>query len=332
MTTTKRAASRSTPARAKRSSAPAPTRRAPARQAGARGSQSTGERSSSEDGGTSARGSRRALWSGTLGFGLLQIPVSVHTLERASEVSFHQLDGRDLAPVGYKRYNKATGDEVPFEEIVRGYEISKGQYVVVSDDELKAANIEATQSIDIVDFVELAQIRTSHFDKPYLLTPGKRGEKAYAVLLEALESKQRAAIATVVLRQRQHLAAVLVEDGALVLELLRFAHELRPIEAEDLSSAAIPKISPREREMAEALIDDMTVEWDPSKYRDSYHDDVLAMIERKAKTGEAVASTEPQAPRATTDVADLTELLRRSLQRSKPANKPANKPAGKQAS
>ncbi|MBN8611955.1 MAG: Ku protein [Deltaproteobacteria bacterium] len=276
--------------------------------------------------------SRRALWSGTLGFGLLQIPVSVHPLERSKEISFHQLDGRDLSPVGYKRYNKTTGDDVPYEEIVRGYEVSKGQYVVVSDDELEAANVEATQSIDIMDFVDPSEIHAAHFERPYLLTPGKRGEKAFAVLLEALESKGRAAIATVVLRQRQHLAAVLVEEGALVLEILRFAHELRPIDATHAKGHAL-KINAREREMAEALIDDMTVAWDPDKYRDSYRDDVLAMIERKTKTGEAVTATEPETKKPTTDVADLTELLRKSLRRSRDgeataSSKPARKKAG----
>lgn len=263
---------------------------------------------------TDEKPSHRALWSGTLGFGLLQIPVSVHTLERTKEISFHQLDGRDLSPVGYKRYNKTTGDEVPFGEIVRGYEISKGQYVVVSDDELAAANVEATQSIDIVDFVDPSEIHAAHFETPYLLSPGKRGEKAFTVLREALESKGRAAIATVVLRQRQHLAAVIAREGALVLEILRFAHELRPIDAH---AGATAKITDREREMAEALIDDMTVGWDPEKYRDSYRDDVLAMIERKTKTGEAVTAPEAEAKKPTTDVADLTELLRKSLRRSR---------------
>lgn len=280
---------------------------------------------------TDGKPTQRALWSGTLGFGLLQIPVSVHALERTKEISFHQLDGRDLSPVGYKRYNKTTGDDVPYGEIVRGYEIAKGQYVVVSDDELAAANVEATQSIDIVDFVDPAEIHAAHFETPYLLRPGKRGEKAFTVLREALESKERAAIATVVLRQRQHLAAVIAREGALVLEILRFAHELRPIDAH---AGATAKITDREREMAEALIDDMTVGWDPEKYRDSYRDDVLAMIERKTKTGEAVTTTEPEAKKPTTDVADLTELLRKSLRRSRDGEdgKTTSKPAKKKAS
>jgi DNA end-binding protein Ku len=260
----------------------------------------------------------RALWSGTLGFGLLQIPVGVYPLERSRELSFRQLDGRDLSPVGYKRYNKATGNDVPYDEIVRGYEIRKGEYVVVSDDELRAANVEATQSIDILDFVDPTTIPAAYFETPYLLAPQKRGEKAYEVLLQALRSKGRAAIATVVLRQRQHLAAVLAEGDSLVLEILRFAHELRPLDAKRVAgtTTASARVTDRERDMAEALVEDMTVDWDPAKYRDSYRDDVLAMIEKKAETGEAVAMPETKTTRAPADVADLTELLRKSLRRS----------------
>jgi DNA end-binding protein Ku len=278
---------------------------------------------SDDKGETRADAPRRALWSGTLGFGLLQIPINVYPLERAHELSFHQLDGRDLSPVGYKRYNKSTGAEVPYDEIVRGYEIAKGEYIVVSDEELKAANVEATQSIDIEDFVDPASIPAAYYETPYLLAPAKRGEKAYAVLHAALAAKQRAAIATVVLRQRQHLAAVLVDGDSLVLEILRFAHELRPADAKTVtgSGAATPKITEREREMAEALVDDMTAEWDPTKYRDRYRDDVLAMIEKKAKTGEAVTAEVGKAPQPIADVTDLTALLRRSLKRSVPTKK-----------
>jgi len=265
---------------------------------------------------------RRALWSGTLGFGLLQIPVNVYPLERAHELSFHQLDGRDLAPVGYKRYNKSTGADVPYDEIVRGYEIRKGEFIVVSDEELRAANVEATQSIDIVDFVDPNEISTAYFETPYLLAPTKRGEKAYAVLHAALSAKKRAAIATVVLRQRQHLAAVLVDGDSLVLEILRFAHELRPIDAASVgSSTATAKITDRELEMAEALVDDMTAPWEPSKYHDAYRDDVLAMIEKKSKTGEAVHAEVGKAPAPVADISDLTSLLRRSLKRNVPAKK-----------
>lgn len=278
----------------------------------------------SELGEEKASSPRRSMWSGSLGFGLLQIPVNLYPLERAHELSFHQLDGRDMSPIGYKRYNKATGDEVPYGEIVRGYEIQKGEFVVVSDDELKAANVEATQSIDILDFVDAHEIPPAYFETPYLVAPAKRGEKAYAVLRDALAEKGRAAIATVVLRTRQHLACVLVEDRSLVLEILRFAHELRKPDASEVSTHAEPTVSAKEREMAAALIDQMTSEWDPAKYKDSYRDDVLAMIERKAKTGEAVTPSVAEEPKKSADVTDIAALLQRSLKKSATATKRAS--------
>lgn len=258
----------------------------------------------------------RAMWSGTLGFGLLQIPVSLYPLERSHELSFHQLDGRDMQPVGYKRYNKTTGEEVPYEEIVRGYEISKGEFVVVTDEELASANVEATQAVDILDFVDPKDIPHAYFERPYLVAPAKRGEKAYSVLRDALKAKERAAIATVVLRTRQHLAAVLVDGDSLVLELLRFPHELRKADAASVAKGSIhAKVTEREQTMAEALIDQMTADWDPTKYTDAYRDDVLAMIEKKAKTGKAVEVKAPT-KKASGNVTDLASLLQRSLKKS----------------
>jgi DNA end-binding protein Ku len=261
---------------------------------------------------------RRALWSGSLGFGLLQIPVSVYPLEVAHDLSFSQLDGRDMQPVGYRRYNKTTGEEVPYESIVRGYELDKGNYVVVTDEELKAANVDATQSIDIIDFVDPEEIPLAYFETPYLLVPGKRGEKAYALLRDALAEKRKAAIGMVVLRTRQHLAAVVVEDDALVLELLRYPHELRAPRAAELheASAHAAKVTDRERHMAEELVDSMTSEWDPSKYKDQYRDDVMAMIEKKARTGESVSVEMPKREAGHAPTGDLVSLLQKSLKAS----------------
>lgn len=263
---------------------------------------------------------RRALWSGSLGFGLLQIPVSVQPLEVPHELSFTQLDGRDLHPIGYRRYNKATGEEVPYESIVRGFEIEKGEFVVVTDEELKAANVEATQSIDIIDFVDPEEIPVTHFETPYLLVPGKRGEKAYALLRDALAEKRRAAIATVVLRTRQHLAAVMAEGDALLLELLRYPHELRhPTSAELHPSGELAKVSSREREMAGELVDHMSGVWDPAKYKDRYRDDVMAVIEKKARTGESVSVEVPRAAEAHAPPGDLVSLLQKSLAATTPS-------------
>jgi DNA end-binding protein Ku len=264
---------------------------------------------------------RRALWSGTLGFGLLQIPVSVYPLEVAHELSFHQLDGRDLQPIGYRRYNKTTGDEVPYEAIVRGFKLEKGEFVVVSDEEMKAANVEATQSIDIMDFVDPEEIPLAFFETPYLLVPGKRGEKAYALLRDALAEKKKAAIGMVVLRTRQHLAAVLTEGDSLILELLRYPHELRKPGRAELHPAGEhePKVTEREREMAGELVERMTSAWDPSKYKDQYRDDLMAMIERKARTGEAVSVEMPHREVGHAPTGDLVSLLQKSLKASTPS-------------
>ncbi len=297
-------------ARAKSTRAPAKAKRARPTQAA--------ETTDTEPGEGRAR---RALWSGTLGFGLLQIPVAVYPLEVARDLSFHQLDGRDMQTVGHRRYNKTTGEEVPYEQIVRGYEIAKGEFVVVTDAELKAANVEATQSIDIIDFVDPEEIPLPYFETPYLLVPGKRGEKAYALLRDTLAEKSKAAIGMVVLRTRQHLAAVLTQGEALILELLRYPHELRrPTQAElKPAGAQEAKVTAREREMAGELVEHMSASWDPAKYQDSYRDDVMAMIETKAKTGEAVSVATPKREEVGAPIGDLVSLLQRSLKSGAPA-------------
>jgi DNA end-binding protein Ku len=263
---------------------------------------------------------RRALWSGTLGFGLLQIPVSVYPLEVAHELSFNQLDSRDMQPVGYRRYNKTTGEEVPYDVIVRGFEMHDGEYVIVTDQELKAANVEATQSIDILDFVDPGEIPLAYFETPYVLAPARRGEKAYALLRDALAERGKAAIGMVVLRTRQHLAAVIPEGDALVLELLRYPHELRVPDVATHMPAGT-KVSDREREMAAELVDRMSSAWDPSKYKDSYRDDVMAMIEEKSKSGASVSVAMPKHEAPPVSDGDLVSLLRKSLESSAPTGR-----------
>ncbi len=261
---------------------------------------------------TRANAAGRALWTGTLGFGLLQIPVSVHTATASDELGFHQLDKRDHAPVGYKRYNKSTGEEVEWGDIVKGYEIAKGEYVIVSDEELKAANVEATQSIDIVDFVQLGEVPPMYFDTPYYLAPQKRAAKAYAVLRDALAKKDRAALATVVLRTRQHMCVVFPRDNALMMQMLRYEHELRAPDALDLP--AEQKVSAAELAMAEELIEKMTREFDMTRYHDQYREDVLDMIEEKSKTGKfEIPKGLDKAPSG--NVVDLVAMLKKSLDR-----------------
>src|SRR5687767_15477651 len=203
----------------------------------------------------------RGLWKGAISFGLVNVPVQLFAAEkRAAEIDLTMLDKRNLAPVGYKRVNKATGKEVPWGEVVKGYEYKDDQYVVMSDEDFRRANPEAAKTVDIVAFVELAEIRPQHFDTPYYLRPEKRGEKAYALLRETLQKAGKAGIASVVIRTKQYLAALVAQDDLLVLNTLRYADELKaPAELE------IPKakVTPKELDMALRLVEDMADEWDP---------------------------------------------------------------------
>jgi len=249
----------------------------------------------------------RALWRGTLGFGLIQIPIVLLPAEQTHELAFHELDKRDMSRIGYERISKSTGKPVEWKDVVKGYEIEKGRFVVLDPEDFKKANVAATQSIDILDFVEKDAIPPTYFERPYYVLPDRRGEKAYAVLHEALGKKGYVAIGLVVIRTRQHLCAVVPLGGGLVLELLRFAHELRP--AQKASPAA--KASPKEVALAEQLIEGMASAWDPKKYRDSYSEDLLAAIRQKDEKGHVRPSGVPAA--RTVKLTDLSELLRKSL-------------------
>jgi DNA end-binding protein Ku len=257
--------------------------------------------------------SQRALWTGTIGFGLVQFPVSLVPAEKSGELAFHQLDERDLSPIGYERVNKSTGEKVAWEHIVKGYEVTKGKYVVVTDEDFKHANVAATQSIDIEDFVGRDEIHPTYYERPYYLMPAKQGHKAYAVLRDALAEKNLVAVATVVIRTRQHLCAVLAEGNRLLLELLRFEHELRPMRD---SVGREPKASAKEVALAGQLIDGMISRFDPKKYKDTYSDDLLKAIHEKAKTGKiSVKQGDSRAEKATST--DLLTLLRDSVSAAK---------------
>jgi len=265
-----------------------------------------------------AKGVPRALWTGSIGFGLLQIPVSLHTATATNELRFHQLDDRDLAPVGYKRVNKVTGDEVAWEHIVRGYEIEKGEYVVITDDDLAAADVEATQTIDILDFVDADAVERVWCATPYYLAPGKRAERAYALFREALVRTHKVAIAKLVIRTRQHVAMVYPAGSALICEILRWNYELRSPKGLDLPDEDLTslKVGDREIDMAEELIERMSADWDPGKYDDDYREKVLAMIEEKARTGEVTEVKAPSEREAPTKASDLVNLLKKSLERA----------------
>jgi DNA end-binding protein Ku len=258
-------------------------------------------------------GTSHALWSGTLGFGLVQIPVRLFGRERPDDLTFHSIDRRDGSPVGYERINKSTGERVEWRDVVKGYPVSKDRYVVVTDEDFEKANVKASQSIEIQDFVPARSIPPEFFARPYVALPDRGGARAYRVLRDALEKKKLVAVGLVVLRTRQHLCAAIPEGDFLVIELLRFAHELRSSEEvagrESLSKAPAP--TQKEAALAEELIARMETNWDANRYRDAYRDDLLAAIHEKADTG----SLEPHHPptRAPGGVIDLAALLAKSV-------------------
>jgi DNA end-binding protein Ku len=271
----------------------------------------------------------RSMWNGSITFGLVQIPVGLYPSEVSHDLSFKLLDRRDLAPVRYQRTNSKSGKPIAWKDIVRGYERSPGEFVVVTDEDLRRANVRATQTIDILDFVDAGSVAPSYFEKPYYIAPlqSKKGSspKAYVLLREALRKTGKIGIAKVVIRTREHLAAVLPEGKALILDLLRFDHELRKEEDIDLpEDTGVAKAGSREMEMAERLITEMASEWKPERYKDEYYDDVMKMIEKKAKAGEAHKITEPEeAPAIEEPADDIISLLRKSL--GGKGNAPANR-------
>ena len=255
----------------------------------------------------------RELWKGAIQFGLVHIPVSLFPAEQRDELSFTMLDRRDLQPVGYKRFNKTTGDEVPYEQIVKGYEVEDGRFVTLEKDDFKRANVEATQTVDIVGFVERESLSPIFFEAPYYLAPGKHGDKGYALLRETLVRTGRVGIARVVIRTREHIAALYPVDNTLVLDTLRYANELRdPSDLKVPADLQAAKVTPKEIDMAERLVEDMAIQWEPAKFHDSYRDDLLKLIEEKARGKLKAAPKAKKAPREA-EVIDFAALLERSL-------------------
>src|ERR671936_3220142 len=261
----------------------------------------------------------RGLWKGAISFGLVNVPVELFSAEkRSAEIDLTMLDKRDLAPVGYKRVNKATGKEVPWEDVVKGYEYEDDKYVVLSEEDFRRANPEAAKTVDIMAFVDLADITPQYFETPYYLAPGKRGEKAYALLRDAMAKAGKAGIATVVIRTKQYLAALVPQDDALILNTLRYDDELKSAKDLDIPDKLKgAKASAKELDMALTLIEDMADEWQPEKYRDTYHEDLMQRIEEKIKAGQTEEITEPEKeerPAKGAEVIDLMSLLRKSVQ------------------
>jgi len=268
----------------------------------------------------------RALWKGAITFGLVNIPVELYPAEDRKSFKFSMLDKRDLSPVGYKRYSKKTGKEVEWADIVKGYEYEKDQYVVLSDEDFRRANVKATQTIDIRTFVAADEIPPEYFETPYYLAAGARGQKVYALLRETLRATKRIAIAEVVIRTTQHLAAVVPNGRALMLDTLRYPDELRSAAGLDLPGEGLKSagVSTKEIDLAKRLIDDMTEHWKPGQFKNTYHEDLMDRIHEKIKQGQTKEITEPgkddEAPR-TAKVIDLAELLRQSLGKSGGARK-----------
>ncbi|WP_017479665.1 Ku protein [Pseudomonas sp. PAMC 26793] len=270
----------------------------------------------------------RAIWKGAISFGLVHIPVSLVSATSSQGVDFDWLDKRSMDPVGYKRVNKTTGKEVTKDNIVKGVAYEKGRYVILSEDEIRSAHPKSTQTIEIIAFVASDQIPLQNIDTPYFLAPDKRGGKVYALLRETLKKTRKVALANVVLHTKQHLAALMPLESALVLVMLRWPAEVRGLDELELGSDVTkPTLAKGELDMAKRLVEDMSADWKPEDYRDSFQEKIMALVAKKAKAGkiEDVESSEGEDERKSADVIDLTELLKRSLAGKGPAKKPAAK-------
>lgn len=258
----------------------------------------------------------RSIWKGAISFGLVHIPVALVSATSSDNVDFDWLDDRTMDPIGYKRVNKATGKEVTKKHIVKGILYEKGKYVVLSEDEIRAAHPKSTQTIDIFSFIDRADIPLASIDTPYYLAPEKRGEKVYALLREALVGTGKVGLANVVLHSKQHLAAVMVIDSALVLIMLRWPNEVKDLATLELTSATTKaQLNKSEKDMAMRLVKDMSGNWSPADYRDTFQEKIMALVDHKVKEGkiESVETAFAEAPHKTADIIDLTELLKRSL-------------------
>ncbi len=270
----------------------------------------------------------RAIWKGAISFGLVNIPIALYPATRREELKFQMLRASDLSPINYKRVAEVDGKEVPWEEIVKGYEFEKGKFIVLKDEDFSRVDIEAARTVNITDFVQLKEVDPMFFSKPYYMAPEKGGEKAYTLLREALEASGKLGIAKVVIKTREYLAAVKPERRGLVLELMHFADELV-----EPSESQIPEksreVGKKELEMAKALIEGMTSKWDPAKYKDDYREALLKLIDEKVEHGGSLPA-KPKPAHRPGKVIDLVSVLQQSLaqtqaSRKKPAKRPARK-------
>jgi DNA end-binding protein Ku len=258
----------------------------------------------------------RAIWSGVISFGLVSVPVRMYTATESKELKFHFLDKRDLAPIGYDKVNKETGQSVPADDIVRGFEVDKGRFVELTEEDIDRLDVELTHSIDICDFVSIDEIDPLYFRKAYYLLPQDGAEKPYRLLVQALEETGRVAIAKVVIRNKQHLAAIRPVNDTLVLETMYYADEVRQPE-----EAPKPQVRAPEVEMAKTLIENLAAKWDPERYRDRYRTELLDLLQKKAE-GEPLPESKAEEGG---EVVDLMEALRQSVEATKKKRAPANR-------
>src|SRR6266480_2813024 len=261
----------------------------------------------------------RAIWKGSISFGLVNIPIALYPATRREELKFRLLRKSDLSPVNYKRVAEKDGKEVSWDQIVKAYEYQKGKYVVLKEEDFERVDLEATQTVDIQDFVDQEEIDPMYFYKPYYLEPQKGGDKAYVLLRDALEDSKKVGIAKVVIKTRQYLAGVKPEDSILVLELMHFAEELA--EADKLHVPKITEPGKREINMAKSLIDSMSAKWNPEKYRDDYREALMEVIEEKVEAGGKEIEEKPKKAPKPTKVIDLVSVLQQSLEKTGGAKK-----------
>lgn len=265
---------------------------------------------------------RRGMWKGYIAFGLVNIPIYLESATQVKKIRFNLIDKHDHSPIGYKQINKQTGKPVVRTSVVKGYEYEKGEYVLMSESDFKKANVKATNSVEIEDFVELAEIDPMLFETPYYIVPQRGGEKGYVLLRDVLKRTQKAAIAKIVLHTLQHLVCIMPRGDYLILEILRFADEIVDITEADFIDPEFNRIQVSEREIsvAEKLVEGMTARWKPEKYHNTYHEDLMKQIQFKIKHGDTatVEKTESSsAPDTVDNVIDLTALLKKSLDSKK---------------
>jgi DNA end-binding protein Ku len=260
----------------------------------------------------------RAVWKGAVSFGLVYIPIEMYSAASSSSLDLNLLDKRDFSPVGYQRVNKRTGKTVDWANIVKGYEYKKGEYVALSDEDFRQANVKASQTIEITSFTNAADIAPEYYETPYYLAPTKGGEKGYALLREALVRTGKMAVGSVVMRGRQHFGVIVADKRVLLFNTLRFAAELRSVDDLKVPSAGAKAVTPKEVAMAEKLLDEMSAPWKPEEYHDSYREDLMRRIEEKVRKHQTHVLTPkektPKEGRQSAQVIDLMAVLKKSLE------------------